>query len=210
MTLRDTITLIQNSELKQLAMKNDVDVIVSFINLGLIELYKRFALKTKEYIIEAVANVDKYEMPADYMWLLEAYHYKVTRTDYMKATPSDIEVLPINDDTIDHSVNSIGYNMVQIGNLEVGHLYSLVYVTSPIKMDSSNLDINVPLPEQFIEALMHYVGYLANSTISSPNHSQDNTFYTRFEASVQRLLLNGAFTQEGLCSSNRLYMKGFV
>ena len=210
MTVSEVITLAKNSELKQLAIKNDTDAIVSFINLGLIELYKRFILKTSEYIIEAIANVDKYEMPADYMWLLEAYHYRVTRDNYMDATPSDVETLAVNDDTVDNSVNSAGYRTVQIGNLEVGHLYSLVYVAAPDKVTSSDLTAEVPLPDQLIEPLLNYIGYLGHGSIDASAQAEGNAYYRRFENSVNNVLAGGMFTQEGLGMSNRLDDKGFV
>lgn len=210
MTTQDIITLAQHSELKQLAISNNTDVIINFVNLGLVELYKRFMLKTKEYIIEAIANVDKYKMPDDYMWILKAYHYKVTKNNYMKATPSDIEPLAINDDTVNNSVNSIGYNMVQIGNLQIGHLYSLVYVASPTKVSTTDLTAEIPLPEQFIEPLLNYIGYLGHSTIDPNVQQEGNAYYTKFEMSIQRALAGGMFTQEGLGNSNRLEQKGFV
>jgi len=210
MTVQEVITLAQKSELKQLAIKSDVETVVSFLNLGLVELYKRFMLRTEEYIIEAIANVDRYEMPADYMWLLEAYRYKVVRDNYVDAVPSDVSKLAINDDTVNDSINSIGYNMIQIGNLEVGHLYSLVYVAKPIKMVYTDLTAEVPLPEQFIEPLLNYIGYLGHSTIDPTAKTEGNAYYAKFEVSVNRAVTGGMFTQEGLGSSNRLSDKGFV
>ena len=72
-TAREFIKLAKNSELKQLAIANDEEAVLGYINLGLLELYKRLPVKTKEHIIDLEDGVDEYEMPEDFLWIVAAY-----------------------------------------------------------------------------------------------------------------------------------------
>jgi len=70
--------------------------------------------------------------------------------------------------------------------------------------------MEVPLPEQFIEPLLNYIGYLGYSTIDPNSQKEGNAYYAKFERSIQRALIGGMFTQDGLGNSNKLEQKGFV
>ena len=210
MTAQQVIDLAKAGELKTLAIKDNVTAVVGFINLGLIELYKRFPIETKEYIIEAIANEDKYVMPSDYMWLYAAYKYKITQTDPLKASALDIEYLPINCSDCEQSVNTIGYNKVQIGNIEVGSIYSLEYVASPTLVTENTLNEDLPLPDQMIEALLNYIGYRGHGSVDGKINSESNTHYQRFELSVNRIKKEGMFSAESVDMPTRISDKGFV
>jgi len=212
MTANEVIALAQNGELKTIAVKDDINAVIGFINLGLIELYKRFPIETKEYLIEGIANVDKYKMPADYMWLLAAYHYKVKikdLTQYDMTDPSHVEFLEINSDEVANSVNTIGYDTVQIDNIEVGDIYSLVYVASPTLVTMETLDERLPIPDQMLEALLNYIGYRGHGSVNGNIQAESNTHYQRFELSVKRIEMDGMFSTESVEMYDRIKTKGF-
>jgi hypothetical protein len=210
MTAQEVIDLAKNGELKTIAVKDSISAVIGFINLGLIELYKRFPIETKEYIIEAIANEDKYKMPTDYMWLVGAYHYAVTAGNYLSAKPEDITTLDINSDENPNSVNTIGYNLVQIGNLEVGHLYSLVYVASPTLVTEATLNDQLPIPAQMLEAILNYIGYRGHGSVNGNIQAESTTHYQRFELSVKRIEMSGMFNSESVDMYNRIQNKGFM
>ena len=51
MTVRQVIELAKASELNGLSTANKDDVVLGFLNMGVLELYKRFTLKVEEYLI---------------------------------------------------------------------------------------------------------------------------------------------------------------
>ena len=62
MTVQDVITYVKYSELSQLAIKDDSVAVMSFINLGMIELYKRFNLGIKVEIVRTNPLVSVYNL----------------------------------------------------------------------------------------------------------------------------------------------------
>ena len=73
MTIRQVIDLAKTSELANLSIGNKDEVVLGYINLGMIELYKRFNLRVEEWIITLEDNVDIYTTPSDFMWAVAAY-----------------------------------------------------------------------------------------------------------------------------------------
>ena len=67
MTVRQVIELAKASELNGLSIANKDDVVLGFLNMGVLELYKRFTLKVEEYLITLEDNVSIYKMPNDFM-----------------------------------------------------------------------------------------------------------------------------------------------
>ena len=108
MTVRQVIDLAGTSELNGLMIAGKDEVVLGFINLGVLELYKRFALRNEEYIIELVDGVDIYTMPANYMWAVAAYGEVDIRST------ETVNQLPINEEDNPLSVNSVGWNKLQI------------------------------------------------------------------------------------------------
>ena len=161
MTVRQVIDLAKTSELNGLSIASKDDVILGFINLGVLELYKRFTLRNEEYIIELVDGVDIYTMPANYMWAVAAYGEVDIRSTEI------VNQLPINEEDNPLSVNSVGWNKLQVPVAVNGAYISIIYVASPEVYTIDNLDAEIDLPPQMLEALLAYVGYKGNSTIDS-------------------------------------------
>ena len=205
MTAQEVIDLAKNGELKQLAIKNDVNAVIGFINLGLIELYKRFPIETKEYIIEIIDGVKEYSLPSDFMWIMDAYGEVP-----VAANLTTVNRLPINDEEDPLTVNTVGWNKLQIPTATSGQYVSIIYVVSPVKITELTLNDPLPIPEQFIEALLNYIGYRGHGSIDGKIDTESNTHYQRFEMSVARIVKEGMFTEEGMSMVNRIADKGFV
>jgi len=209
MTVEKVIDLAVRGELKKLAVKDDTDSVISFINLGMIELYKRFPLDTEEVIIElgrATDGNDTYErisdtvykLPSDLMYISAAYEEDGTEIGINK-----------EDDPL--SIMTISWNKIQVPVATSGAFISVIYVKQPtlIVNTPEMLASGIDLPVQLVEALLHYIGYRGHGSIDGNIQAENNTHYQRFEASVQRAKMLGVMTADGPLSRN-VQEKGWV
>lgn len=217
MTANEVIALAKVGELSKLsiAIKDDNTVLLGFINLGLVELYKRFPLKNDEAIValrdgKTIYKLDGTDtdvsMGEPFMYLLGAYE-DGTDTDFSASALS----LPINEEDNIYSVNSISYNSIQIPLVTTGAYISLIYVAKPTKVTTLTLDEELDLPDQMIEALLHYIGYRAHGAMDANIQTESNTHYMRFEASCNKLKeLGVGIAPDDVSMNSRISMKGFV
>lgn len=197
-------------ELKNLVL--DTDTILAALNLGIIELYKRFPLRVEEAIV-TLGNKEYYkmdgtdpdvDMPTDapYMWIVRAYG----------EVPMDCDVsvneLPINDEDNLLSINTVNWCTIQVPASIDNETISLIYVAAPVLLTAGDLNKTLPIPPQLYEALLHYVGYRAHGALDGNIQAENSTHYQRFEASCQRAKESGMYTTDSM-EMNR-DMKGFV
>jgi len=204
MTISDVITLSKNSELQTLASSADDVVILGFINLGMIELYKRFPLSIEEYIIEIQEGVTEYKMPSDYMWIISAYGEVATDSD------KKVQVLPINEGDTQLGVNTIRWDTVQIPSELPGEFVSIIYEASPTSYTVSDLDVSIDLPIQLIDTLLLYIGYRAHNALDASMDKDDNVYYQRFEANCKKVELMGMISADGMSMDRRVNDRGFI
>jgi len=204
MTVQELIDMATYGEVSNLSVKDNNNALVSYINLGLIELYKRFPLDSKEIVIALSTGVDIYDMPDDTMWLVAAYGEVDAKSDEL------VNVLPINEEDNPLSVNAVNWNQVQIPNSLDGSYVSIIYVASPVLVNVENLSSSLPIPAQLIESLLHYVGYRAHGAMNGELQSESTSHYQRFEASCKRIEGNGMFTSDDLSMRKRIIDRGFV
>lgn len=217
MTANEVITLARAGELLQLSptIKDDTTVLVGFINLGMIELYKRFPLKTGEAIVTLRDGKTIYKLDGtdpdvsigtDFFYLMAAYGDQ----DISDYGVTDM-VLPINVEDNSYSINTISYNEVQIPLITVGALVSLIYAAKPTKVTTLQLNTELAIPDQFIEPLLHYMGYRGHGAMDGNIQTESNTHYMRFEASCNRLKeLGVGIAPDDIDMGTRLSMRGFV
>ena len=217
MTANEVIALARVGELSKLsiAIKDDNTVLLGFINLGLVELYKRFPLKNDEAIVtlrdgKTIYKLDGTDtdvsMGEPFMYLLGAYE-EGTDNDFSASALS----LPINEEDNIYSINSISYNSIQIPLVTTGAYISLIYAAKPTKVTTLTLDEELDLPDQMIEALLHYIGYRAHGAMDANIQTESNTHYMRFEASCNKLKeLGVGIAPDDVSMNSRISMKGFV
>lgn len=198
MTLRQVVDMAAGGELKNISTKDDVDAIIQHINLGMIELYKRFPLKVEEVMVPLVTGTDMYKMPLDFMWIVSAYG-EIAIDD----NTTIVSQLPINEEDNPTSINTINWNTVQVPNSVTGAYVSIMYVAAPTFLTSLNLDDDLELPPQMTEALLHYVGYRAHTAMDGNIQAENSTHYTRFEQSCKRVLDYGMFNGDDLSMYDR-------
>ena len=213
MTVLDVMEYAKYGELSQLAVGEQLDSddsarvidaekkVLSYINLGLVELYKRFNLKTDETTVTMVEGQTLYTISAsNFNSVYELY-------DELGAK------YPLNDESNDNSIMTPSYNTLQIVNPSAGSVIYVIYNASPDRLvwaeDLST--IIVPIAPAMLEALLHYIGYRAHSAMHGEINAENNTHYMRFESSCARMLELGVVpTDDSLVSGEKLEQKGFV
>jgi hypothetical protein len=212
MTVADVIEYAKYGELAQLGVvvnlksTDPVEVvdaekqILSYINLGLVELYKRFDLSTKEVVIPLLDNVTIYT-------ITDAYYNNV-----YAVYGEDGKELGLNNQDDPLSVLTPSYNTVQVPNPITGTSIYVIYSASPTALVWATplSSITVPLPSSMLEALLHYVGYRAHGAMNGNVDTENNTHYMRFDASCNKLKEIGMFADDGLTSDTKLEDKGWV
>jgi len=168
------------SELASVATKDNTDAILSFLNLGMLELYKRFPLNTQEHIVELVEGTTLYDLPENFMYALSAYG------EPLEASMGEVVDVPINDEDEPYSIFFPNHKQVQIPLVANGAYISIIYIAKPASYTAADLQEELDLPETLIDCLLHYVGYKAHLGIRGDGQSENNAHFARFERSCQK------------------------
>ena len=204
MTVRQVIDLAKASELTGLPAASKDETVLGFINLGVLELYKRFTLSVEEWIIALEDGQSYYTAPEDFMWIIAAYG------EVGMDSVQEVNVLPVNEEDNPLSINTVGWNKVQVPLSVTGAYVSIIYAATPEVYGITDMDKTVNIPPQMIEALLAYIGWRANSTIDTGIQTEDTVWYNRFESSCSRLEVKGFINANDMIMTNRLNMRGFV
>lgn len=210
MIVQDLINLAKAGELQQVAVKDDTATVVSFINLGLTELYKRFQLKTNEHIITLQTGVTIYDMPTDFLNLIAAYD-EVPVPSLGFDTGVTMAPIPINEENNPLSINTVSYNQIQVPVISNGAYISIIYAAKPNVVTVDNLSAELDIPDGLIEPLLHYVGYRGHGAINGNIQTEANTHYMRFEASCKKAReLGVAIASDDLEMPEKFKNRGFA
>lgn len=173
--------------------------IVSYINLGLIELFKRFDLRTEETSLIMDVNITVYTLTPPLLNNILAV--------YDEAGVS----IPLNLEEDPNSINTPSYNTLQIPNPSDGGGIFVLYNSAPerLQWNADLSTIPVPIPPSMLEALLHYVGYRGHGATDGNVDAENNTHYMRFEKSCQTLTTLGLIATQAIETGLTLEEKGF-
>jgi hypothetical protein len=206
MVVQDIIDIVKYSELNNLAIKNDVNAIVTFMNMGILELYKRFPLKVEEHIVPLQDGVTIYDLPSDFMYPLEAFGEV-----HEFATDKKPPIVPFNDADDPTSIFFPNFTQVQIPLVTTGSFISLIYVSKPARIDADDLSSEISIPETLVEALVYYIGFRAHTSIKSDGQSENNIHWVRFDQSCKKAReLGVAYPMDSWKMNDRLSNRGFA
>ena len=206
MNVGEAIDMVQEAELKQLAVKDDKVAIRGFINLGVLEIHKRFVLWQAEAVINMVDGVNSYTLDGtdpnvtmdltdhDLLMIDEVYDY-------------DGQLMTINEENDPFGVATPRYNVLEVPEETDGQQLSVIYRGSPKFLTHEKAEIQ--LPPQFYEALFNYIGYRGHGSLKGDIKSENNTHYMRFEQSCDRIKMEGLYTEDSL-HSTKFEDRGFV
>ena len=151
MTVRQVIDLAKASELTGLPAASKDETVLGFINLGVLELYKRFTLSVEEWIIALEDGQSYYTAPEDFMWIIAAYG------EVGMDSVQEVNVLPVNEEDNPLSINTVGWNKVQVPLSVTGAYVSIIYAATPEVYSVTDMDKTVNIPPQMVEALLAYI-----------------------------------------------------
>jgi len=205
MILQDILDTARYSELSSLAIKDNDAAIVTFLNLGMLELYKRFPIKVEEATITLVANSSMYNLPANFMYPMGAYG------EDKDGNINAANELATNAEDDDNSVFFPNHRQIQIPTTVKSSRVSVVFVAKPETYNVDNLAAEVDLPDTLIEPLLHYIGYKGHLGVRSDGQSENNAHYMRFSSSVKKAReLGVAYPSDSWRMSGRLFERGFA
>ena len=205
MIAQEFINIVKYSELANLAIKDNINAILAFLNLGMIELYTRFPIKVEECVIELQENTTIYEMPDNFMYALSAYG------EVPENTSGLVNPIAINEEDDPYSIFFPDWNTVQIPAVADGSYISIIYVAKPATVTGENLTEELELPDTLVDALASYVGYRAHLGVSGNGQAENNSHWLRFERNcVKARELGIAFPIDSLAMIKRLDTRGFV
>lgn len=203
MKLSEIISICKYSELNTLSVKDDPVAITAFINLGLLELYNIFALRTEEFLIPLETGKSIYDLPSDFMYMTGAYEPPTTGTES--------QYIPINEEGNSYSINTINFRQVQIPLAITGAYVSIIYVVRPNTMSVDNLDEELPIPDNLIQPLLNFVAYKGHGAIRvDGQQSEGDVYYARFKRSCEDLKKQGtSIASDDMSMDTRLRTRGF-
>ena len=175
MLASDIFNMAKYSELKQLAIKDDVNAVLSFMNLGLIELYKRFRLSIKVEIVRTSPMVPMYYLRnTDIEQVVEVYDSNgKSLKEAVHTTDEDYDIKKLSP-------------TVYLFKAPVDEEIAFVYTASPERIAS--LDDDLQIPTNMVEPLLHYIGYKGHAALDGNIDGENNTHYMRFEKSCLALI----------------------
>ena len=202
----EAIELLQNSELKQVSVKDDTNAMLGFINLAILEIYKRFDLWNAEAVITQVDGTDTYTLvESDTNVTIDLSDNKFLHILSIKDANGD--EYSVESKTDEFKITMPKYDQIKVHTVVPGSSMYIVYKAAPLFITADTEEIQ--LPYQFIEPMMLYAGYKGQASIKSGVKEENNTQYMRFEASCNRIELEGLFNQDDL-QSTKFEQRGFV
>jgi len=206
MLVSEAIKLLQAAELKQLSVKTDKEAILGYINMGILEIHKRFVLWQEEAKISMIEGITKYTLnESDPNVGINLVDHVVLMIEELYGPSGD--PITLNDENDPHGVWTPQPHIIEVLLPIVSGDTSVIYRASPKFLTNERQEI--PLPFQFLEALFNYVGYRGHGSVKGDIKSENNTHYMRFEQSCNRLKLEGLIAADDL-HSTKFVDRGFV
>jgi hypothetical protein len=240
MTLSEVIDYFKYGDLAQVFLGTGDDIeesnlkrLISNINVGTTELYKRFPLSIKEVIVQQYPEISRYSLtqehseankanyllehpttPDSWFYIMDSVYEPFTGDVLVidSVFTEEGEELPLNDEYRTYSVFTPSYNTLIIPFSESENAVSVIYKANPpiIKYEE-NMDLEhteVALPIHLLEPLSSFVAHrVFANTGSNPNESM--MFLTKYTNSCNNIDLFGLVNKESV-SNLKLEVNGWV
>ena len=221
MKVSDVIATARSCELSNLSTSSFTDSrIIQFINLGIIELSKRFVISTKAEKIKTSVYTSMYTLRSpDVIGILEIYD-KTGRAlvSQVLSDDEDYDYKLINNTTFlykhktdyraTEEVNPItGIEILQYTKEPDNELMVVYSAVADLVVNATD-ELTIPLV--FIDPLVAYIGYKASHSITQPQSGGGENLVSlnKFEASC-RLLENSVYVGQTNLMSKSIQSKGF-
>ena len=220
-------------ELSQLALGNsegagiqrtDWPMLIDHINIGLLELHKRFDIKRKNLVIEQYEQIQLYILDRRFAKTNVESLEPIKYIDDSEYDPFDDEVLkiervfdelgieyPLNDDVAYNSLHTPQTNAIQVPLTFVDNTFYVEYRASHKLIDRyvDPKETEVDLPLVYLEALLSYVASRAHSPFASQTNQESQTYMMKFEAACAKIT-EMAITQANNTTNLKPIRNGWV
>jgi len=180
--------------------------IISYINLGMTEIYKRFFLKSREIYVQQHEEISTYLLHSDYSLantassIAESERYIIDTAadpfldDILKVEEVYDEEgvkIPLNDITEDLSIYTPTFRSIQVPYPDDEVTVSVQYranhprITADVTTDAD--DIEVHIPNSLYEALLYFVGSRAHRATNMEKSADYWQMFKRSVDDVERL-----------------------
>ena len=222
MKVSQFLSFVRDSELSNLSSNSFTDDrLISFMNLGIIELSKRFRIATKVETIQTSMYTHIYTLRhSDVINILDIIDSTGKSLIPQRTSDSesyDYKLMSNNSFLLKRKfdyVESITHTPVKGGELEdlqevQAPDLSLVVVYSAIADLVTDKEDDLPIPELFIEALMSYVGYKSYRTLGANGQNDSSEKWKVFEYCCS-LVTNSSYAGNDIILGKSVQSKGFV
>lgn len=204
---------------------NNVESIINHINIGLVNLYTRFNLHMGEIQIQQYAHIQRYKLNKAYA---QSNAESAISAKYLIDTddePFNDNVLvvtnvydelgcelPLNDSAYENSVYTPSYNVIQVPCPDDENAMTVIYRAGPdlLEVDGCNLEQDVPVPIQLLEALLYFVAYRFKATRPDVESiAESNNYFMRYKEVCDVTSMQGLYNAP-FKTNSKLEERGFV
>lgn len=221
MKVSQFISMVRDNELSNISATGFTDQrIINSINLGIIELSKRFRLATKAESIRTSPYTHVYSLRnTDVINILEIYDSKgktLVPQQVLDDEDYDYRLLSSNSFLLKRKIDyTVGITYTKIKSEQVENIqkidvpdFELMVVYSAVADSIETVEDNLTIPVLFVDALMAYVGYKAASTLGANATTDNNNTWKRFEYCCS-LISNSSYASDEAIVLNSIQSKGF-
>lgn len=226
MELQRIIDTLKYGELANVYTEDKQDQLVTFINLGLTQLYSKFPISEKQVTIQQYPQISLYKLQRDFARSNRGSH---VIHKYILDTPDDPFMgdvlfitavydetghpIPLNDEHNHHSYFLASFDTLQIPNANENMTTFIVYRAQPkyLKLDNYKLTDDIHIPECLLEALTSYVGFKSLQSIGGPENIQlAQAMYQRFTEICTNVITDNLLGNNVSPTNLKLRMRGYV
>lgn len=228
MRLSELFEYLTYGELSQLSISGEEQgmittanqgAVITAINLGLIELHKRFPIKMGMVIVQQMTGVTEYHLDNRYAYTNphatdDSVYYKYIIDSVAQPFTNDVLLIEgisdelnytytINEESDCSTIITKGATTIDVPNPDAEIALFVNYRAAPVKIDtkvSDADDVVIDIPPQYLEPLLSFV---ANRFFTSFNASNPEAgmYFSKFEAACALIDKNGLHHKNGNINS---------
>ena len=226
MLLSFIIDAVKYGELQNVYTEEKLPQLISFINLGLIQIYSKLPIIEKQVTIQEYPQISLYKLSSMYA---RHNHLSKVKHKYILDTPDNPftdDVLfitgicdengfaiPLNDEHHRRSVFISSYDTIQIPNANENEAVFVIYRAKPrcINPETKNLNQEIELPDYLLEALTAFVGFKAHQAIGGQEGlAASQAFYQRFTELINQAITDNIAGDGVLPTNIKPRMRGYI
>ncbi len=184
MRVRDIFDIAKNTELKQIIVGEQDDIVYSLLNMALIEVYGRFNILVEEQLIVIDPDDSRYRLLDNSQRVLQVYG---------KNNMDDVyHELPLNDINHEESVFTPQPYVLHVPRPLGNSILSVMLSVIPPIITKDNIDtVDLIIPPQLMEPIVNYMGYRAYISMNGDEQTENSSHYRRYVRSVEEVRSKG-------------------